>query len=485
MALAPDLVKRTSMVLSWEPMADLPQDWGSLTDGELGPLLQFWNDQRADLEQSGALAEFNKRLGREWSIETGQIEGVYNLDRGLTETLIERGIDSDLIPNQPGQKPPEIIAAIIQDHAEVLEGLFQFVKGNRPISKSYIHELHAALLRHQDTTAVRDQFGNLFEAKLVKGKYKERPNNPKKPDGSMHQYCPPEHVDSEMERLLSLHAEHEKKGVPVEIEAAWLHHRFTRIHPYQDGNGRVARALASLLFIRAGWFPVVVTRDDRPRYIDALEAADEGGLSSIVSFFVHLQRRELSDAMRVAPDTRPIQTVSEAIAAAKRVLHPGRRSDPTIWVNAKDTADRLMEFAANRLEEIKTMLEIEIGQAGEDANFITAGPAESSLPELLPLSYEPNVGAYHESKTLSLGTRGTGNFFYWAQFTLHAHAIGSKFRGLIGFIPIFSYFGSSKMTSSEPFQTSYAESYESAERRFRPWLEESLVNALTLWRKSL
>src|SRR5579864_1478194 len=287
------------MVLAWEPITDLPEDWGSLTDGELGPLLQFWNDQRADLEQSGALSEFNKRLGREWSIETGQIEGVYNLDRGLTETLIERGIDSDLIPNQPGQKPPEIIAAIIQDHADVLEGLFPFVKGNRPLSKSYIHELHAALLRHQDTTAVRDQFGNLFEARLLKGKYKERPNNPKKPDGSMHQYCPPEQVDTEMERLLSLHAEHEKKEVPVEIEAAWLHHRFTQIHPYQDGNGRVARALASLLFLKAGWFPVVVTREDRTGYIDALEVADEGDLRSLVLFFSQLQKRVLFEAMQI------------------------------------------------------------------------------------------------------------------------------------------------------------------------------------------
>src|SRR5215467_6065196 len=173
------------MVLTWEPISDLPQDWSGLTDGELGPLLQFWNDQRTDLEQSGALAEFNKRLAREWSIETGQIEGVYNLDRGTTETLIERGIDADLIGNLLGQKPPEIIAAIIQDHADVLEGLFQFVKGDRPISKSYIHQLHAALLRHQDTTIVMDQFGTFFESKLLKGKYKERANNPKKPDGSM------------------------------------------------------------------------------------------------------------------------------------------------------------------------------------------------------------------------------------------------------------------------------------------------------------
>src|SRR5262245_25818979 len=303
------------MVLVWEPIADLPQDLSSLTDEELGPLLQFWKDQRADLEQSGALAEFSTRLAREWSIETGQIEGVYNLDRGITETLIERGISADLIPNQPGQKPPEIIAAIIQDHADVLDGLFQFVRGDRRLSKSYIHEMHASLLRRQDTTAVRDQFGNIFEARLLKGKYKERPNNPKKPDGSMHQYCPPEQVDSEMERLLSLHQEHEKKGVPVEVAAAWLHHRFTQIHPYQDGNGRVARALASLLFIKAGWFPVVVTREDRSRYIDSLEAADDGNLQSLVTFFVDIQKRALFQATQAVADLQPAETVDDVIKA--------------------------------------------------------------------------------------------------------------------------------------------------------------------------
>ena len=115
-----------------------------------------------------------------------------------------------------------------------------------------------------------DQFGDLFEAELVKGQYKKRPNNPTRPDGSIHQYCPPEHVDSEMERLIELHAQHVSQGVPVEVQSAWLHPRFAQIHPYQDGNGRVARALASLAFIKAGWFPIVVTRDDRTRYIDAL-----------------------------------------------------------------------------------------------------------------------------------------------------------------------------------------------------------------------
>jgi|SRR5205807_1605902 len=131
-----------------KPITDLPQDWNALADGDLGPLLQLWNDQRADLEQSGILDNFTQRLAREWSIETGQIEGVFDLDHGITATLIERGINADLIGLNQASKPPELIAAIIQDHVDVLDGLFQFIKGDRPLSKSYIHELHAALLRH-------------------------------------------------------------------------------------------------------------------------------------------------------------------------------------------------------------------------------------------------------------------------------------------------------------------------------------------------
>lgn len=468
------------MVLVWEPITDLPEDWSALTDRELGPLLQFWNDQRADLEQNAVLAGFTKRLAREWSIETGQVEGVYYIDRGVTETLIERGINADFIPAHSGQKPPEVIAAMIQDHLEVLEGLFQFVRGDRPLSKGYIHELHAALLRHQETTPVMDQFGNLFESKLIKGSYKERPNNPKRPDGSIHQYCPPEQVDPEMERLIAMNAEHKRRGVSVEVESAWLHHRFAQIHPYQDGNGRVARALASLVFIKAGWFPLVVTRDDRPRYIDALEVADEGDLRSLVSFFVDVQKRALFQATQAAADVQPVHTVDEAIQAAKRVLvGPSRSLDPSIWLKAKTTADHLIDLAETRLKQIAKSLAHETGRLRPDIQY---NAYEGGLMFARSLPYKQNRDAYQRQIVLSI----SGQKYLHQTIGIEAVAVGSKFRGLIAMAATFSdgSFGS-KVASKEPFQVNYAESYESAERRFRPWLEESLVNALTLWRKSL
>lgn len=475
------------MVLVWQPITDLPENWSSLTEGELGPLLQFWNDQREELEQSGALAVFSQRLAREWSIETGQIEGVYDIDRGITETLIERGINADLIPTQPGQKPPELIAAIIQDHADVLEGLFQFVRGDRPLTKGYIHELHAAFLKRLETTLAMDQFGSLFEAKLIKGRYKEQPNNPKRHDGNIHQYCPPNQVDSEMERLLAMHAEHERRGVLVEVEAAWLHHRFTQIHPYQDGNGRVARALASLLFIKAGWFPVVVTRDDRPRYIDSLELADDGDLHALVSFFVDGEKRALFQSLQAAIDVQGIETVEEAIDAALKVLtEPAKSLDPSIWPRVKITANRLMGLVANRLMNVSDSLRKEIGKQRPDFQFALLpndstnfDSTNSSALSEKELGYVPNKLDFYRGWFLLISSRTN------TTIEIQAHTIGSKFRGIIGIVAIFTHGNEITIASKEPFQVNYAESYENAERRFRPWLEESLVNALTLWRKSL
>ncbi len=197
---------------------------------------------------------------------------------------------------------------MIRAHQGALEGLFAFVASGRELSTGYIKELHAALLRYQDTTEAWDPFGNRIEVTLEKGLYKRLPNNPTRPDGAMHEYCPPEHVASEMDRLIGFHRGHIERAVPALIQAAWLHHAFTQIHPFQDGNGRVARALASLLLIKAEFFPLVVRRDDRAKYIDALETADEGDLKALVALFGRLQKQgsHACDSARDRHQARPL-----------------------------------------------------------------------------------------------------------------------------------------------------------------------------------
>lgn len=267
----------------WTPIEDLESS-AALAKEELVALAQVWREQRDRLGNQAAYRQFEERLKREWAIETGLIERLYTLDRGITQLLIEHGIQTALIPRDSATNP-DLIVAMIADHKAAVEGLFDFVKGSRPLSTSYVKELHALITRHQETVEGVDSLGRSTSTPLLRGAYKRLPNNPLRPDGALHEYCPPEQVDSEMDRLIAWHHQHQHNGVPPEVEAAWLHHRFAQIHPFQDGNGRIARALATLVFVKAGWFPLVVRNQDRAKYIGALEIADKGDLKPLVEYF--------------------------------------------------------------------------------------------------------------------------------------------------------------------------------------------------------
>lgn len=227
------------------------------------------------------------------AIETGILEGLYDISRSVTETLIARGFESSLLPHGETNRDPRLVIAILNDQRAAIDYVFELVKTDRPLSTSVIKELHALLTRTQDTTTAVDQFGNTREIPLLRGEWKRQPNNPTRPTGQVHEYSPPEHVDAEMDRLISLYREYEAEGTSAHILAAWMHHRFTQIHPFQDGNGRLARLLATIVFLYADWHPLVVLRDDRSTYIDALEQADAGNITPLATLFAHWQSRAL------------------------------------------------------------------------------------------------------------------------------------------------------------------------------------------------
>src|SRR5207245_10827063 len=63
-------------------------DLNALTDRELEPLKRVWAAHKRELKAGGALEQFEKRLRREWAIETGIIEKVYSLDRDRKSTRL-------------------------------------------------------------------------------------------------------------------------------------------------------------------------------------------------------------------------------------------------------------------------------------------------------------------------------------------------------------------------------------------------------------
>lgn len=483
----------------WHPLEDLPADWRDLESSELRALADVWAEQRELLRDSENLRVFNERLHRQWAIETGVIERVYTLDRGITQLLIEEGVDASLIPNEATDKDPQLVGAIIQDHLEAVEGLFDFVRGARKLTTSYIKELHALLTRHQRTTEAIDTLGRHVEVPLLHGAYKEQPNNPKRPDETMHEYCPPEHVASEMDRLVHLHEEHEANNVPPEVEAAWLHHRFTQIHPFQDGNGRVVRALATLVLLRAGWFPLVVTRDDRLAYIEALEVADAGGLQPFINFMSSIERRAFVNALGIARDVLKRDRIDQVIAATRDQLQ--RRQDALIaeWKQAKESASALLDTASGEFQAVASRLEDEVGGYLDHHRFYVDTERDSGdrdyyfrkqiVDTARELGYFANTSEYKAWVRLILRTDSQ------AELLLSFHGIGHEFRGVLAasmcfFRREYTEQGEREVSdtvrlTSEVFQINYREPLETAQDRFRSWLDKGLVGGLELWRAGL
>src|ERR1039457_4002979 len=474
---------KLSISHKWKEISDLPEDLDSLRDRELESLCEVWAKEKESIGDDKRVTDFNTELAREWAIETGIVEGVYTLDRGITRTLIERGIDSAYIPHDATNRDPELVARIIQNHAEVLEGLFAFVKGG--LGTSYVKELHSALLRNQDTVVVFDPSGQPFETRLERGLYKAMPNNPLRPDGSVHEYCPPEHVASEMDRLVHFHHQHATRVTRPHIEAAWLHHAFTQIHPFQDGNGRVARAIASLVFIKDGFFPLVVNRDDREKYIGALESADQDGLSPLVRLFSLIQKRALTKAIGRAVDIKPVGTVDEALAATRDMLVDLGRIIPAQYLTAKELAGNLANAVLGKFNGIAKRLIDDISRVSPTFVFsvemLYQAPSNDIRPVAEKLKYDPNFSDFDQSVVLTLKAGDVASMI-----VVSFHGVGAAFRGLLVAVAYFQVGDAAAVPISEDvFRISYRETLNEIWPRFEKWLEPCIVEGIAHWRRTL
>lgn len=484
---------------SWSPITGLTEADLLAASDELPALVATWLEERERLDPA-QVEQFNERLQREWAIETGIIERIYSLDRGTTQLLIEQGIDASLIGHDETDQSPEFVAAIISDQQSAVNWLFTVVTQQRPLSTSFVKELHALMTGRQAHADAVDQFGKAVKVSLLHGEYKQLPNNPTRADGSVHEYCPPEQVSAEMDRLIELHLIHQEQGVLPEIEAAWLHHRFTQIHPFQDGNGRVARALASLVLICDSWFPLVVTRDDRSRYIDALEAADAGDLAPLVQVFVAIEKRSFVKALSIAEQVqREAVRVDQMIDAIGTMFGERDRQVRLEWDQAKRTAHGLWETTVARLDEVKQALDGRIVSPGSGRRtWIDYGDDADEKRRLWHryqvvstasgINYYANVREFHEWTRLGFETENGRS-----EMLVSFHAIGQDYRGLVGASVCFYRRQEAddiehqiielQPISDDLFQVNYKEDPASVVRRFRPWLEDNIVRGLDQWRR--
>lgn len=474
----------------WQPIA-LPEDLASLERSELRALERLWVLARTDLERTGVWQPFWERMSRWWSIETGVIEGIFDVSLGVTRTLVEQGLLASLIPHGESDRPAQEVIEILGDHRAALDMVLDVVSGARSLSPGWIRELHALICQHQETADGVDQFGHRVRIPLPRGVWKRRPNSVVLPSGERHEYCPPEQVATEIDRLIALY--HQIPEHLPEVRAAWLHHAFTQIHPFEDGNGRVARALASIDFIRARLFPLVIERQQRDAsYVPALIAADGGDLRPLVALFTSRQERAVRKAISEADAvTTHAMSLDAALDAAR--LKIDRRS------HAADSARRLaaerlaslVALTANRLEQTKTRVLAKVPGVKATVHQRDSQTArywrEQIVREAKRGDYWADLQEPWEWAHLKLTDGGV------TSFVVVLHFVGNPTPGSAAAIAFVNHRAKddnatvldAPQMSLEPLMLYPEEAAEVQQRRFEDWLAKATAEAITVWTRYL
>lgn len=221
---------------------------------------------------------------RSAAVDTGAIEGLYATDRGFTRTVATQSAAWEMVADEKGAHVRRAIEDAIAGYELVLNAVTGSVMA--VITEAWIRSLHEVMMASQGTYRVYvEALDGYQDHPLPRGRYKHQPNNPTTVSGRIHDYAPPSDTPAEMARLMNELRTPEFVAAHPVVQAAYAHYAFVCIHPFADGNGRVARALASVFLYRNPGVPLVVFADQRDRYIDVLEAADRRDHTPLVGFF--------------------------------------------------------------------------------------------------------------------------------------------------------------------------------------------------------
>jgi Fic family protein len=294
--------------ISYQPFAG-PEIWASsaVSEDVWNSYLDVLASERRDATEESLKRALDEAL-RTAAIETGAIEGLYSTSRGVTRTIAVQSASWESAIGEMG----EDVKGHFEAQLEALEMMLDVATNRLPVTEAWVRALHAQVCAGQETYKALTSAG-WQNIELKKGVYKSQPNHVELATGETHFYAPPELTASEMQRLVDVLQSEQFAALPPQVQAAYAHYAFVAIHPFADGNGRVARALASVYLYRAISVPLVIFSDQQVAYWDALSEADKGLTQEFVTF---IEDRSI-DAMGMIADSLKIARRGDLTTAAQ------------------------------------------------------------------------------------------------------------------------------------------------------------------------
>lgn len=250
----------------------------------------------------------------EWNYHSNALEGNM-LSLGETRAFLLEGITA--------QGKPFKDYLDIKGHDEAIDYLIGFLRNDESLTEVDIRRLHEILLVGPYYVDAKAPDGNIGRRKVEPGRYKRHPNHVETVTGKIHYYATPEETPARMKDLMEwYHEQDDGEELHPVIVAALLHHRFVEIHPFDDGNGRMARLLTNLSLMKHSYPPVLIRKEDRGEYFLALAEADEGDPEGIIDFLAQRVRASLDLYLRGArgEDITAIGDFDKRLALLRRRL---------------------------------------------------------------------------------------------------------------------------------------------------------------------
>lgn len=211
--------------------------------------LQFLSDLDPDLA-----ASLREQLRVRWTHSSTALEG-NTLTEGETLGVLQYGLT---ISGRPLAHHNEVVG-----HSRALDLLFQVGQSGRDMTEADLFALHTAV-----QTAVEVDY-----LKPV-GAWKVEANSTLAKLGGKtvinDNYAAPHDVPALMNEWLGQFNKARKGGTAPLEDFVRAHASFARIHPFADGNGRMARLLANLPVLEKGRLPILIPATERLRYVEAL-----------------------------------------------------------------------------------------------------------------------------------------------------------------------------------------------------------------------
>ncbi len=186
----------------------------------------------------------------------------------------------------------------------------------RQMSENFIRQLHHTLLREDYKVYRESDTGVVTSYTVHAGQYKTRPNSVITATGERFEYASPEETPALMYDLIEWYKEEEikKELTPIQL-ASVFHYRYIRIHPFEDGNGRIARLLVNYILRRHNYPMIVVKTKNKQHYLNALNQCDVT-VGMVPSVGAHAEIKQLTPFVNYM-ESCLVSALNTCIKAAK------------------------------------------------------------------------------------------------------------------------------------------------------------------------